>query len=246
MRRTPRRWSSALLALGICALMARTVAAEPVFDPATSEMTPLTTTATAITYDGQTSLTSYNQYVTSGTIGSTGIDGTAVVRFEGIGDTGPGFFTAPSAFSLGTFVVDPLAVGQTTTYDQTPFSITFTTQQVDGLEPSPNETPLTITGVLNGKVSGPRQSNVVAMFDPVIGNPFQTGSFMNTLSVLDTSRALVPSTSNGGRTTAQGRVVATTVPVPVPVPEPASISLLAIALGGVAIRRRVRRGRPNS
>src|SRR5262245_41304536 len=66
------------------------------------------------------SVTSFMQYSTSGTVGLTGVDGQNVISFNSVP---AGSFTAPSAFSLGEFLVsDALLPGQKTTYKDTPFS----------------------------------------------------------------------------------------------------------------------------
>lgn len=173
------------------------------------------------------------EYTTTGNVESTGVTGAPVIGFNSVAT---GSFTAPSSFSLGSFQVAPLDDGVSTTYVDTPFSITLGIQKTDDYVPTPNETPIIITGKLNGTVSGKSQSDVVATFNPISYGPFQTGNFLNTLSVLDASVSLVPSTTNNGQTTAQARIVVTAVP------EPATMMIFAAAVGGLALRRRVRRG----
>ena len=171
------------------------------------------------------------QYGTSGSIGNTGITGPNVISFV---PEQSGTVTTPSAFSLGTFVVGFLPPGQQTTYTNTPFSITYGTQMVNGVEPNPNESPVTVTGVLNGSVFGPSQSDVTASFKKMDKPSFLTGNYLNTLSVLDPKIALVPSTTNFGRTTAQGSLQV----APAPVPEPSTIALFVAAIAGFGLRRR--------
>ena len=65
------------------------------------------------------------------------------------------------------------AAGQSTTYDNTPFSITYLAGQFDGNALTDPDT-VTITGVLNGTVTGPNQSSVVATFNPLTNGSFQT------------------------------------------------------------------------
>lgn len=172
-------------------------------------------------------------YSTTGNVSSEGVTGAPVVGFNSVAT---GSFTAPSSFSLGSFQVAPLDDGVTTIYDNVDFSITLGVQLVDGTSPMPNETPLIISGKLNGSVTGKSQSDLVATFNPISYGPFQTGGFLNTLSVLDAAVSLVPSTTNSGQTTAQARIVVTAVP------EPGTILIFAAAVGGVAAwrRRRVR------
>lgn len=215
------RW--AIATLGLCALMSRGAAADAI-----------DTTATPSTPSLQTDML----YSTSGSIGTTGITGPNVISFI---PEAAGAFTSPSAFSLGTFVVGYLPPGVSTTYDHTPFTLNYTTMKVNGTEPTNNGTPITITGFLNGTIVGPTQSSVVATFSPISNPSFVTGDFLNNLSVLDAQVSLVPSTTNGGRTTAQGHLRVSAAPVP----EPATIAVFATTLVGLTLRRRFTRRASN-
>ena len=214
------RWTVATV--GFCALMARGAAAD------TMGTTTTTTTATP-------SVPSTMTYSTSGSIGMTGVNGPNVISFI---PEASGSFTTPSAFSLGTFVVGYLPPGVTTSYNNTPFSITYTATSVNGSTPTLNQTPTTITGFLNGSVTGNSQSDVVATFNPVSGGNFLTGSYINSLSVLDPQESLVPSTTNNGQTTTQAHL---TVSPGAPIPEPTTIALFTTAIVGVGLRHRFRR-----
>ena len=184
-------------------------------------------------------------YTSAGTIGSTGITGTPVVSFN---NTSAGSFNAPSDFSLGDFHVTPLADGQSTTYTNTPFQISLTVNQIDGSAPEPNQTPVTLSGVLNGTVTGPNQSTVVAQFNPGATPDFVTGSATNTLSVFDNPLSLVPSTTNGGLTSAQAYLNNQVASVPPlggtqTVPEPTSVLVFSAGIAVVGLIRRRRLGR---
>jgi hypothetical protein len=187
--------------------------------------------ADAIDSTTTASLQTDMMYSTAGSIGITGIAGPNVISFI---PEAAGAFTSPSAFSLGTFVVGYLPPGVSTTYDHTPFTLTYTVMKVNGTEPTPNGTPIIITGFLNGSIGGPSQSGVVATFNPISTSSFITGNYLNTLSVLDPQVSLVPSTTNGGRTTAQAHLSVSAAPVP----EPATIVVFATALAGLTLRRR--------
>ena len=214
---------TAVATLGLGALMAHSAAAGSI-DSTSTTSTP-SSSATS-------SLPSSMNYATSGSIGLTGVNGPNVLSF--IPEVS-GAFTTPSAFSLGTFVVGYLPSGVSTTYTNTPFSLTYTTLNVDGTVPTPNQSPITITGTLNGTVSGSTQSSVQATFDPIQYNSFLTGSYINNLSVMDPTVSLVPSTTNGGRTTAQAHLSVSPGP---PIPEPTTIALFATAIVGFGLKKR--------
>jgi hypothetical protein len=99
--------------------------------------------------------TSVNEYTTAGTIGLTGITGPNAIGFNSVAG---GSFLAPSAFSLGEFLVSALPAGVSTTYEDTPFEINYIAQKVNGETPGENGTPIKVTGRLNGTITGPNQS----------------------------------------------------------------------------------------
>lgn len=172
-------------------------------------------------------------YTTSGQVQATGVTGTPVISFNSVVTNQS--FNSPSSFSLGDFTVAALPSGQSTTYTDTPFSVTLLVNKVDGSTPDPNQTPVQVTGVLNGTLTGGDQSTVVAKFDPIANPTFLTGPFSNTLSIFDNPLSLVPSTTNNGLTTAQAYITST--PVNTNVPEPTSVALFLTAIGGLGWRR---------
>jgi hypothetical protein len=187
-------------------------------------------------------------YSTSGTIDSAGVSGTPVISFNSVLNSS---FQSPSSFSLGDFQVAALPDGQTTTYADTPFHITYLVNTLDGSAPNPNETPIQVSGVLNGTITGGNQSHVVATFDPIASPVFQTGAYSNTLSISDGSLTLVPSTTNNGQTSAQAFLAsaATTTPPPsgdgggsdTTVPEPSTVALFLTTLAGLGVHHARRR-----
>jgi hypothetical protein len=176
-------------------------------------------------------------YSTSGAIDSTGVTGTPVISFNSLVqntvDVGSG-----SNMSLGDFQVAGLPGNQTTTYNNTPFNISLLVNQVDGTTPNPNQTPLQISGELNGTVVGNDTSNVTATFNPLNNPNFQTGLYENTLSV-PSSKSLVASTTNSGQTSGEAVITSTTNTQPTP--EPTSIAFFLMCLGGIGLRHRIRR-----
>ena len=173
-------------------------------------------------------------YNTSGTVGHTGVSGLNVISFVPVSNSA---VQTSTSLSLGTFVVAPLANGQTTVYNHTPFAISYATKSVNGTDVSATQPLLTLTGFFNGQVTSSDQSNVVATFDPITDPTFKLSpTLTGFLSLPSPQRTLVPSTTFSGQSTAEGFVIVKAAPIP----EPTTIALLVMAGVGVGLRRRMK------
>lgn len=177
-------------------------------------------------------------YTTMGTIGSTGIDGTPIVSFQGVSN---GSLTTGQPFSLGEFVVASQPGGATTTYD-TPFQITFTVTNASGDPALPQATPVTLDGVVSTNSIG-----LVAAFlvgaepaGPLIGGLSpkalpsfirEGGSIAYALYPTSTQITLEPTSQNGGVFEVQGQLD------PLNVPEPTPLAML-LAVGTILALKR--------
>jgi hypothetical protein len=197
--------------------------------------------ASAISTDGTNTTVMSNAPVLSyDTVGSsisnTGVVGTQVVSFV---PTSGGSFLAPSSLSLGSFQAASQPAGSSTKYTNTPFSIKFNADALNGSQFQPNETPVTISGVLNGTLSGNNQSSVVATFNSIDKPNFQTGLYSNSLAPPGSALNIVPSTTNNGLSTVQVMLASTATGSPVP--EPSTILIFGASIVGIGLwgRRRL-------
>jgi len=181
-------------------------------------------------------------YTTSGQVTpTTGVTGTNVVSFNAL-STGNSLdlSTGQTNASLGSFAIAPLAPGVSTTYNQTPFQISLLPASYGSTTFGTDAPVVSLTGFLNGTVSGPSNSTVTATFNSVSPSTISLGSSGNGSATfsLPSSFLLAPSTSNNGTTSAQGLVTSSTSSES-PVPEPSTIALFLTTVGGLGLRRYV-------
>jgi hypothetical protein len=178
-------------------------------------------------------------YHTSGGPGTADISGSPAISFVPVQN---GSVDTASNISLGTFVEAALPSGQSTTYNNTPFSLSLIPDSFNGT--ALQDTPVKITGFLNGTVSGANQSSVVVTFSPDTTSAFAIGTGSGTLNLSNSREWLVPSSVNGGQTTVQAQVTgAGGPPSPTPAPEPSTIALFLSTVGGLGLRRLVQKRR---
>jgi hypothetical protein len=175
------------------------------------------------------------QYSTAGAVGNTGFTGSNVISFVPVKDAQ---VDTSSNISLGYFQVAGLSPGQSTSYHDTPFTLTLVPSGFNSTDV--NDTPITISGHLNGSVTGPFQSGVQASFDPIANATFNLPGGKGKLDLLpNSSELLVPSSVNNGQTTLQAHVTISGNPSPTPAPEPSTIALFLSTVGGLGLRRYV-------
>lgn len=174
-----------------------------------------------------TPVTSFG-FTTSGQIGSEGVTGFNAISFKSQAD--PIWGTTGSRY-LGQFLSAPMPPGVSTTYNNTPFSISLLPLgiQYNDTWYTSSLQPVVLKGRLNGTVSGAEYSSVVASFDPV--NPWADivqGGLPNANTFLS---GIGPILLKGGSTTdATMTWQPVANPAPVPVPEPSTIAIFASGL----------------
>jgi hypothetical protein len=181
-------------------------------------------------------ITNLLDYSTAGSVDtSVGVTGPNVISYVPITNAQ---IDATSNLPLGSFQVAGIA-GQTTTYTNTPFSITFVPSSYGGSAVE-STTAVTVTGTLNGQIVGPYQSSVQVDFNPVANGSFQLAGASSTLSMLENDQKLLVPSSAGGTTTLEGTISTTGGLNPeAPVPEPSTIALFLSTVGGLGLRRYV-------
>ncbi len=185
-------------------------------------------------------------YSTTGSIGTTGIDGTPNVSFQGVSN---GSLTTGQLFDVGQFIVTSQPGGATTTYD-TPFSIKFNVTSASGDPALPNATPITLDGLLTTSfVRG--HATLEAMFQapgPVFDGPYPqlvasltTGSVHYGLYLTPILVTLDPTSQNGGLFDLQGALeVLYTAPEPTPLVMLAAVGIVLALRRGLHAANRSR------
>jgi len=105
-------------------------------------------------------------FTTSGQIGTEGVSGFNALSF--LSQSQPIWGTTGSRY-LGQFISAPLPPGVTTTYQNTPFSISIlpTGLNYEDTWYTKDLQPIVLKGRLNGTLSAGGFSNIVASFDPI-------------------------------------------------------------------------------
>ena len=183
-------------------------------------------------------------YSTYGNIAE--VSGATPVTFSGV--TGnSNSLTTPGTFSLGQFVTNPLPSSGTVTYNNTPFTVNLwvTDLHVPGqLYPGAllANSDYTVSGMLNGSVTGTGASTMVATVTSITGADYGTmGSppFPISSLIVAPQGITAPNGSTMGFTTLTAQVATpTAISLPAPAPEPTSVAAFAAAIAGWVIRRK--------
>jgi hypothetical protein len=176
------------------------------------------------------------QYSTAGSVDtSMGVTGANVISYIPVTNAS---IDPSSNLPLGSFQVAALPDGQTTTYNNTPFSITLVPAAFNNT-PLQNVNPVTVSGTLNGQITGKYQSSVNVAFQPGIGT-FQIAGATSTLNILQNDQKLLVPASAGGTTTLEGTIKTVGLREPsAPVPEPSTVALFLSTIGGLGLRKYV-------
>jgi len=178
-------------------------------------------------------------YSTAGSVDtSIGLTGANVISYIPVTNAQ---IDPTSNLPLGSFQVTALPTGQSTTYNNTPFSITFAPSSFNNTPLGATDSaPVTLTGTLNGQITGSYQSSVNVSFNPVSDGAFQLAGASSTLNMLQNDQKLLVPASAGGTTTLEGMITTKGSFNPeVPAPEPSTIALFLSTIGGLGLRRYV-------
>jgi len=172
-------------------------------------------------------------YGTSGAVDlGTGITGTNVVSYVPITSAK---IDPTTNVPLGSFQVTALPDGQTTTYNNTPFKISFIPTAFNGIAMVPSNQAVDLSGHLTGSITGSYQSSVKVTFDEIKDPHFGIGKTTGTLNLLKGEQKLLVPSSTGGTTTLEASIATAASPVP----EPSTIALFLSTVGGLGLRKYV-------
>jgi len=176
-------------------------------------------------------------YSTAGSVDtSIGVTGANVISYIPVTNAQ---IDPSSNLPLGSFQVAALPTGQSTTYNNTPFSITFAPSSYNNIALT-DSTPVTVTGTLSGQITGSYKSSVNVAFNPIANGAFQLAGASSTLNMLQKDQKLLVPASAGGTTTLEGIIKTAGSGNPeAPVPEPSTIALFLSTVGGLGLRKYV-------
>ena len=183
-------------------------------------------------------------YETTGTVETKGMSGTPVVSFAGV-DGGTVTTNGNNLFDLGHFVIGTPTPGTTTTYTNTPFTIKFLEQTVNGALPSPNNTPVEIDGIINGTIAAGATPHFQWGFDRAISTPAMPPLFV-TVTTIDPFRVgNLANDFSAWNSTTDGLAIQGMLNTAQAVPEPSALALYCCILS-LAVRGLYRGARSRS
>ena len=179
-------------------------------------------------------------FTTSGQVGLDGVTGFNAISYKS--QANPIWGTTGSRY-LGQFLTSPLPPGMSTTYTNTPFSISIlpTGLQLNSNWYTSNLQPIVLKGRLNGSITGTDYSSVVASVDPwvdiVQGGLPDNRTFLSGIGPFVVNSAATTNVTMSWLTLAN--------PSAVPVPEPSTLAVLVsgISLAWMARRRQLKLNR---
>ena len=209
---------------------------------ATATLTAMLAIAPATAPEARAASVQTYAYNTSGSISGPS---NAPITFQPESSTTT--LATPGSVVLGQFITNPLPTTASLAYNDTPFSVTLNVGGFNSTSPQTgpvNDTLYTISGVLNGTVSGDGTSSMMATATSIsTTGAYSTPPFPISDLVISSQGIVAPNGSTAGVTTLTARVTAAGSPIPglpAPAPEPSTIAILGLALAGWAGCRRSR------
>jgi hypothetical protein len=174
-------------------------------------------------------------FTTSGQVSSEGVTGFNALSFKS--QTDP-VWGSTGARYIGQFLTGPLPPGLTTTYNDTPFSISILPAGLNYEDTwyTKDLQPIVLKGKLNGTLTGTGYSSVVATFDPI--DPWVDivkGGIPGAETFLS---GIGPFLINGQGVT--NAMINWAIVAAAPVPEPSTLMVIGSGLTLVCLARRQR------